>query len=131
VLARYRMPLLAHLDLATGQPVREPKPIRYEKQVPGELIHVDIKKLGIIPDGGGRGSAQDRRACVTRDGAARRGASPSRGHAFLHHAVDDCTRLAPSERLPDERKEIAAAFWGNGKISRPDLTEAWGLVTSA
>ncbi|WP_439591368.1 integrase core domain-containing protein, partial [Microbacterium sp.] len=38
-------------------------------------------------------------------------ASPSRGYTFLHHAVDDCTRLAYSERLPDERKETAAAFW--------------------
>jgi transposase InsO family protein len=116
VLARYRMPLLTHLDQATGLPVRRPKPVRYEKRKPGELVHVDIKKLGIIPDGGGwrlhgRGSAQDRRAGVARDRAARRGASPSRGYVFLHHAVDDCTRLAYSERLADERKETAAGFW--------------------
>ena len=116
VLARYRMPLLRHLDQGTGLPVRRPSPVRYEKQRPGELVHVDIKKLGIIPDGGGwrvhgKGSAQDRRAGVARDRAARRGASPSRGYLFLHHAVDDCTRLAYSERLPDERKESAAAFW--------------------
>lgn len=50
VLARYRMPLLAHLDQGTGLPVRKPTPVRYEKQTPGELVHVDIKKLGIIPD---------------------------------------------------------------------------------
>ncbi len=110
------MPLLHHLDQATGLPVRKPKPQRYEKQSPGELVHVDIKKIGLIPDGGGwraygRGSSQDRRAGVARDRAARKGASPSRGYAFLHHAVDDCTRLAYSERLPDERKETAAAFW--------------------
>lgn len=53
VLARYRMPLLAHLDQATGLPVRRPRPVRYEKARPGELVHVDIKKLGVIPDGGG------------------------------------------------------------------------------
>lgn len=116
VLARYRMPLLHHLDQATGLPVRKPKPVRYEVAVPGELVHVDIKKLGLIPDGGGwrvhgRGSVQDRRAHVARTRAHRRGASPSRGYTFLHHAVDDCTRLAYSERLPNERKETAAAFW--------------------
>lgn len=116
VLARYRMPLLHHLDQATGLPVRRPAPIRYEKRTPGELIHVDIKKLGLIPDGGGwrvhgRGSTQARRVGAAQDRAARRGAPPSRGYTFLHHAVDDCTRLAYSERLPDERKESAAAFW--------------------
>lgn len=52
VLARYRMPLLVHLDQATGLPVRRPAPVRYEATRPGELVHVDIKKLGRIPDGG-------------------------------------------------------------------------------
>jgi len=47
------MPLLAHLEQATGLPVRRPKPVRYEASAPGELVHVDIKKLGRIPDGGG------------------------------------------------------------------------------
>jgi len=48
VLARYGCPPLAHLDRASGRPVR-----RYERAAPGELVHVDIKKLGNIPDGGG------------------------------------------------------------------------------
>ena len=116
VLARYSMPLLHHLDQATGLPVRRPAAVRYEKSRPGELVHVDIKKLGRIPDGGGwrlhgRGSMQARRAGVVRDRAARRGAAPSRGYSFLHHAVDDHSRLAYSEILTDERKETAAAFW--------------------
>jgi len=116
VLARYRMPLLARLDQATGLPVRRAEPVRYEASAPGELVHVDIKKLGRIPDGGGwrahgRGSAQDRSAGAARDRAARRGAAPSRGYMFLHHAVDSYSRLAYSEQLPDERKETAAAFW--------------------
>lgn len=116
VLNRYRMPLLRHLDQHTGLPVRTPKPVRYERTVPGELVHVDIKKLGRIPDGGGwrahgRGSAQDRKAGISRDRAARRGANPSRGYRYLHHAVDDHSRLAYSEILDNEQKETAAGFW--------------------
>ena len=116
VLTRYRMPRLSHLDRNTGLPVRKPKPVRFEAAAPGDMVHVDIKKLGRIPDGGGwrvhgRGSDQDRRVGAARDRAARRGASPSRGYLFLHHAVDGCTRLAYSEELTDEKKETAAGFW--------------------
>ena len=56
VLTRYRMPRLACLDQGTGLPVRTPAPQRYEHENPGDLIHVDIKKLGRIPDGGGHRS---------------------------------------------------------------------------
>jgi transposase InsO family protein len=120
VLTRYRMPLLAHLDQATGLPVRRPQPIRYEANAPGRLVHVDVKKLGRIPDGGGwrahgRGSAQDRKAGVARERAARAGANPSRGYQYLHHAIDDHSRLAYSEILTDERRETAAAFWTRAK----------------
>ncbi len=116
VLTRYRMPLLSHLDQATGLPVRRPAPRRYEVDRPGRLVHVDIKKQGRIPDGGGwrahgRGSAQDKHADRSRDQAARRGAPSSRGYRYLHHAVDDYSRVAYSEILDDERKETAAAFW--------------------
>jgi hypothetical protein len=116
VLARYRMPLLAHLDRSTGLPVRKPRPIRYEVAAPGLLVHVDIKKQGRIPDGGGwrihgRGSAEDRKAGVSRTRAKRAGAAGSRGFRYLHHAVDDYSRLAYSEILNDERKDTAAAFW--------------------
>jgi transposase InsO family protein len=114
------MPLLAHLDHATGLPVRKPQPVRYEAAAPGDLVHVDIKKLGKIPDGGswrafGRGSRQHKRAMAATDRAARAGASPSRGYVFLHHAVDDHSRLAYSEQLHDERKETAAAFWDRAR----------------
>jgi len=116
VLTRYRMPLLTHLDQATGLPVRKAAAVRYEASGPGELVHVDIKKLGRIPDGGGwrahgRGSAQDRKAGAARDRAARAGAAGSRGYRYLHNAVDDYSRLAYSEILADERKETAAGFW--------------------
>jgi transposase InsO family protein len=108
VLTRYGCPRLAHLDRATGQPVR-----RYERAAPGELVHVDIKKLGNIPDGGGWravGPAQGERnaQATTR---ARRNCKPVIGYSYLHTAVDDYSRLAYSEILPDERKETAVAFW--------------------
>ncbi len=105
VLTRYRMPRLAWLDQATGLPVRKPAPIRYEKSTPGELIHVNIKKLGRIPDGGGH-----RKLGVAgrkNGGYGNKG----RGYAFLQHAVDDHSRLAYSEILADEHQETAAGFW--------------------
>ena len=103
VLTRYRMPRLACLDQGTGLPVRKPAPQRYEHENPGDLIHVDIKKLGRIPDGGGH------RALGRAKG--RRNRRAGTGYAYLHHAVDDHSRLAYSEILNDETKETASAFW--------------------
>jgi hypothetical protein len=114
VLVRYRMPLLAHLDQATGLPVRRPKPIRYEMARPGELVHVDIKKLGRIPDGGGHRK-------LGRQAGKRNSGRRGRGYAFLHHAVDDHSRLAYSEILGDERKETAAAFWERARAFFADV----------
>lgn len=108
VLARYRMPLLKHLDQATGLPVRKPKPTRYEVAVPGQLVHVDIKKLGRIPEGGGHRK-------LGRQAGNRNNAKRGRGYAYLHHAVDDHSRLAYSEILSDERKETATSFWQRAK----------------
>jgi len=79
VLARFRMPLLQHLDQATGLPVRRPKPVRYEKAQPGELVHIDIKRLGRIPDGGGWRK-------LGRTEGNRNNKKQNRGYAFLHHA---------------------------------------------
>jgi hypothetical protein len=112
VLARYRMPLLRHLDQATGLPVRRPRPIRYEHDAPGDLVHVDVMKLGRIPDGGGH-RVLGRQAGRKNSGHRSAGYSPGtqRGYAYLHHAVDDHSRLAYSEIHDDERKETAAAFW--------------------
>jgi transposase InsO family protein len=122
VLVRYRCPRLKWTDPATGTRIKTSsrEKNRYEHAAPGDLVHVDIKKLGKIPDGGGwrfhgRGSAQDRRAATHRDRAARAGATPSRGYVYLHHAVDDHSRLAYSEILADERKETAAEFWNRAK----------------
>ena len=80
----------------------EPKPpvIRYEREHPGELIHLDIKKLGRIQGIGHR---------ITGD---RKGQSATRGAGWedLHVAIDDASRLAYTELLPNERKESATAF---------------------
>jgi len=103
VLTRYRMPPLACLDHSTGLPVRKPAPQRYEHEQPGDLIHVDIKKLGRIPQGGGH------RSLGRAKGRKNRRAGT--GYAYLHHAVDDHSRLAYSEILADEKKETAVAFW--------------------
>ncbi len=108
VLTRYKMPPLSHLDRVTGRTVR-----RYERERPGELVHVDIKKLGRIPDGGGhrvvgrQAGVRNKKATTT----ARRNGSPVIGHGYLHTALDDHTRLAYTEILTDERKETAAGFW--------------------
>ena len=111
VLRRYRVPRLAHLDRATGRVVR-----RYERERPGELVHVDIKKLGNIPDGGGHrvhGRAAGCRNSTHSNPVANNNASPRAklGYGYLHNAVDDHSRLAYTEILPDERKDTAAAFW--------------------
>ena len=120
VLARYRMPLLAHLDQATGRRVRVAKPIRYELERPGQLVHVDVKKLGRIPDGGGH-------RVLGREAGSRNNRQHRPGYAYLHHALDDHSRLAYSEILGDERKETAAAFWVR---ARAFFAEAGVTVTA-
>jgi transposase InsO family protein len=111
VLVRYGCPRLAHLDRGTGVPVR-----RCERDRPGELVHVDVKKLGNIPDGGGhrvqgRARGQHNRQ-AHRDPAVRRTryGNPVLGYGYLHTALDDHSRLACTEILPDETKDTAAAF---------------------
>ena len=105
VLARYEAPRLAWTDPATGCRLRaKPKPVRYEHPAPGDLVHVDVKKLGRIPDGGGHrvhGRAKGNRV--------KKNAKP--GTAYIHHAMDDHSRLVYSEILTDERKETASEFW--------------------
>lgn len=79
--------------------------VRYERSRPGELVHLDVKKLGRIPLGGGKRFAP---------GFAETGAGPrtvrSQGVDYLHVAVDDHTRFAYVESLPDERGITTAGF---------------------
>jgi transposase InsO family protein len=110
VLTRYGVARLAHLDRATGRVVR-----RYEHAAPGELVHVDIKKLGNIPDGGGHravGRKAGARNRTTTPGKHRDGHGHSHvGYSYLHNAVDDHSRLAYTEILADETTQTAVAFW--------------------
>ena len=105
VLARYRMPLLGHIDLNTGLTVRKPKPARYEHANPGDLVHIDVKKLGRIPDGGGW------RTLGRPAGRKNRHASVKVGYSFLHSTIDDHSRVVYSEILGDEKQDTATEFW--------------------
>jgi transposase InsO family protein len=112
ILVACRINRLWHVDRATGEPIR-----RYEMTRPGELVHVDIKKLGNIPDGGGwhklgRGVGE-RNTNAHRDPARRRKVPgrPNLGYCYVHSAIDAYTRLAYSETLDDETAATALAFW--------------------
>jgi hypothetical protein len=109
VLSRYRLARLAWLDRTTGRVIR-----RYEHAAAGELIHVDVKKLARIPDGGGHRivsrAASQRHARATTS-QRRPSGRPRIGYVYLHTALDDHSRLAYTESLPDEQKQTAAAFW--------------------
>jgi transposase InsO family protein len=106
ILRRYDCPPLAWTDPATGVRIKwaRRKVHRYVHAAPGDLVHVDIKKLGRIPDGGGH-------RVLGRAGKPKDRARRGMGYWYIHNAVDDCTRLGYSELLTDERKETAAAFW--------------------
>jgi transposase InsO family protein len=101
VLRRQNLNRLAWMDRPTGTPVR-----RYEHQHPGDLVHVDIKKLGKIPAGGGWRAHG--RSTATRSATAKRAKI---GYCFVHSAVDDHSRIAFSEIHDDERAVTAVAFW--------------------
>jgi transposase InsO family protein len=106
ILRRYGCPPLAWTDPATGVRIKwsRKKANSYVHAAPGDLVHVDIKKLGRIPDGGGHRVVGRQ---IGRKHSGQRGA----GYWYIHNAVDDHTRLGYSELLEDERKETAAAFW--------------------
>jgi len=105
VLRRYDCPPLAWTDPATGVRIKwaRRRVHSYVHDAPGDLVHVDIKKLGRIPDGGGW-------RFLGRADGNRRKSNPV-GYWYIHNAVDDCTRLAYSELLEDESKETASGFW--------------------
>lgn len=113
VLTRHNLNRLRWMDRPTGQVIR-----RYERSRPGELVHVDIKKLGNIPDGGGHRIMPRQQAGANRQATtnARKGGSPVIGYCFVHTAIDDHSRLAYSEVLTNERKETAASFWERANV---------------
>ncbi len=107
ILARHNVPRLAACDPLTGEVIRASKhtAVRYERDRPGELVHMDVKKLGRIPDGGGWRSRGRAAVSTTR----RRTNGP--GYDFIHAVVDDHSRYAYAEVHPDERADTCAAFF--------------------
>jgi transposase InsO family protein len=104
ILRRHQVPYLRQCDPITGEVIRASKTtaVRYERERPGELVHMDVKKIGRIPQGGGwkaygRGKGNRRRGTLI-------------GFDYVHSVVDDHSRLAYSEILPDERGATCAAF---------------------
>jgi len=110
VLVRLGLNRLAWMDRPTGRVIR-----RYERARPGELVHVDVKKLGRIPEGGGWKVLG--RTLGNHNSHKANGKGPHLvGYGYIHSAVDDHSRLAYSEILDDERKESATAFWQRARV---------------
>lgn len=102
ILRRHQVPYLRECDPLTGEVIRSSKAtaVRYERDRPGELVHMDVKKVGRIPDGGGW------RAHGRSEEVRGRGI----GYDYVHSLVDDHSRLAYSEILPDEKGRTCAGF---------------------
>jgi transposase InsO family protein len=105
ILRRAGEPRLCECDPMTGEVIRASRvtALRYERERPGELVHIDVKKLGRIPNGGGwraRGElASNHRPSYQK-----------MGYDFVHSMVDDHSRFAYSEILGDETGETCAGF---------------------
>jgi transposase InsO family protein len=107
ILQRNGVPKLAACDPMTGAVIRASKTtaVRYERDRPGELVHMDVKKIGRIPDGGGW------RAHGREMGSSWEKKKSRIGFDFVHSMVDDHSRLAYSEILADEKAASCAAFF--------------------
>ena len=96
------------------------RPHRIVARFPGHMVHLDVKKVGKIPDGGGwrvhgKGSTQHK---ATRRAQARKNGGPGKGrvgYAYLHSAVDGYSRLAYTEHLPDETAATTVAFFARAR----------------
>ena len=107
ILRRHNAPRLACCDPMTGEVIRASKStaVRYERERPGELVHMDVKKIGRIPDGGGW------RAHGRAMGKTWAQKKARIGYDYVHSVVDDHSRFAYSEILPDERGDTCTAFF--------------------
>jgi transposase InsO family protein len=107
ILRRNGVPRLQDCDPLTGELIRASKTtaIRYERDRPGELVHMDVKKLGRIPPGGGW------KAHGRQQGSSSRDRKRKVGVDYVHSIVDDHSRLAYSEIHDDEKAETCAAFF--------------------
>jgi transposase InsO family protein len=135
VLARHGVAHLRRCDPMTGEVIRASKTtaVRYERGRPGELVHMDVKKLGRIPDGGGW-------RAHGRDGVTDRTHRTGNGFDYVHSLVDDHSRLAYSEILCDEKGVTCAGFlrravanfatYGITRIERLMTDNAWAYRKS-
>lgn len=98
---------LGRLDRGDRATAPRPPPRRYQRERPGELVHVDVKKLAGIPDGGGWHA----------HGKGNAGPRAGVGYRYIHTAIDDRTRLAYSEIHGDEKAVTAAGFWRRAQQS--------------
>ena len=106
ILRRHDVPYLRECDPLTGEVIRSSKQTakRYERKTPGDLVHMDVKKLGRINDGGGwkaHGRANGQTSAQKKQRI---------GFDYIHSLVDDYSRLAYSEVLADEKGPTCAAF---------------------
>jgi len=106
ILRRHQVPYLRECDPMTGEVIRASKvtTVRYERDRPGELVHMDVKKLGRIHDGGGW------KAKGREHGQTAKQKRAKIGYDYIHSLVDDHSRYAYSEILPDEKGATCAAF---------------------
>ena len=107
ILRRHGVPRLRECDPLTGEVIRSSKgtAVRYERDRPGELVHMDVKKIGRIPDGGGW------RAHGREMGSTSERKKTKVGYDYVHSLVDDHSRLAYSEIHADERAGTVAEFY--------------------
>ena len=106
ILRRHQVPYLRECDPLTGEVIRASKAtaVRYERARPGELVHMDVKKLGRIHDGGGWRAKGREHGQTSKQKLARI------GYDYVHSVIDDHSRLAYSEVLSDEKGPTCAAF---------------------
>jgi transposase InsO family protein len=136
ILRRHQMPFLRELDPVSGVAIRASKTtaVRYERDKPGELVHMDVKKIGRIPDGGGWRAHGRAAASPQRDRTSKT------GFDYVHSLVDDHSRLAYSEVLTDEKGATCAGFLaraadyfaahGIDRIKRVMTDNAWAYKYS-
>jgi len=120
ILARAGMPRLWDLDPVTGARIRSSRASnrRYERDAPGDMIHIDVKKLGRIRDCGGW------RADPAQSQANHRSSGKNLGFDYVHVAVDDYTRFAYAEVLPDEKGKGTRCSQGKSLLRDRSLRPA-------
>jgi hypothetical protein len=123
ILTSVHLNRLSHVDRATGEPIR-----RYEHDHPGSMVHVDVKKLGNIPDGGGWryvGRRQGEKNRARTPGKPRnKHSDPLLGYAYVHTVIDDHSRVAYAEIHDDETAQTATCPELEIKHKHPPVSPA-------